>query len=72
MTSSGSRQAADKSCIVARILELRWVESITPEEGIDQSSHDQGPILLPTTPVMRSAMKQVVSEWDDFYKTQSS
>ncbi|KAK9895349.1 hypothetical protein P389DRAFT_205468 [Cystobasidium minutum MCA 4210] len=58
--------------IRARILELRWVESITPEEGIDRSSHDQGPILLPTTPVMRSAMKQVVSEWDDFYKTQST
>lgn len=56
----------------ARILELRWVESITPEEGIETSSHDQGPILLPTTPVMRSAMKQVVAEWDDFYKATST
>lgn len=48
------------------------MESITPEEGIETSSHDQGPILLPTTPVMRSAMKQVVAEWDDFYKAAST
>ena len=52
--------------IKGRILELRWVETVTPEEDIEQTTVDTGPILLPTTPVVRAAMKQVVEEWSDY------
>lgn len=52
--------------VKGRILELRWVESITPEFNIEQSSIETGPLLLPTTPVVRSAMQQVVEEWNDY------
>jgi hypothetical protein len=54
------------SCLTGRILELRWVESITPEGDIQQSNTETGPVLLPTTPVIRSAMRQVVEEWQDY------
>lgn len=49
-----------------RILELRWVETITPEYDIEQSVKETGPLLLPTTPVIRAAMEQVVREWQDY------
>ena len=52
-----------------RILELRWTESITPEYEIEQSVKETGPLLLPTTPVIRAAMKQVLEEWKDALET---
>ena len=52
--------------LTGRILELRWVESITSEGDIQQSNTETGPVLLPTTPVIRSAMRQVVEEWQDY------
>lgn len=51
--------------VMGRILELRWTETITPEYKIEQSAAETGPVLLPTTPVIRAAMKQVVQEWSD-------
>jgi len=58
--------------IKGRILELRWVESVTPELNVEQSSVETGPLLLPTTPVVRSAMQQVVEEWKDYVEGQLS
>jgi len=52
--------------VKARILELRWVEAVTPEYDVDQSVKETGPLLLPTTPVIRAAMQQVVEEWKDY------
>lgn len=58
--------------VKGRILELRWVEAITPEFDVEQSVKETGPLLLPTTPVIRAAMKQVVEEWQDFFDPASA
>lgn len=60
--------SAELGVVTGRILELRWVETITPEYEVEQSIMDTGPLLLPTTPVIRAAMKQVVEEWKDYKK----
>jgi hypothetical protein len=39
---------------------------VTPEYEVEQSVKETGPLLLPTTPVIRAAMKQVVEEWTDY------
>lgn len=59
-----------------RILELRWTDSVTPEGDPDLMTFKEskrrghaeemvGPVLLPTTPVMRSAMAKVLQELKD-------
>lgn len=49
-----------------RILELRWSECITEEgEGAQKGRRGIGPVLVPTTPVVRYAMGVVVKEWDE-------
>ncbi|CAD6571451.1 MAG: hypothetical protein CYPHOPRED_004441 [Cyphobasidiales sp. Tagirdzhanova-0007] len=55
-----------------RILELRWVETITPEYDIEQSVKETGPLLLPTTPVIRAAMRQVLEEWKDYLPAETA
>ncbi|KAM0786832.1 hypothetical protein ACM66B_002260 [Microbotryomycetes sp. NB124-2] len=53
-----------------RILELRWSKTITPEGTEEEiKARDQlkgtGPILVPTTPVVRYAMRTVLQEYAD-------
>lgn len=50
-----------------RILELRWSRTITREGGDIDCEDDEsvGPILLPTTPVVRYAMRQVIKEYEE-------
>lgn len=52
--------------IRGRILDLRWVDTVTSEFEVEQNTTGTGPILLPTTPVIRAAMRQVVEEWKGY------
>ncbi|GAA5986311.1 hypothetical protein JCM5350_002977 [Sporobolomyces pararoseus] len=63
-------QAVD-GMVRGRILELRWSSTVT-EEGEASSVLDSekqkkivGPVLVPTTPVIKFAMAQVLEEWKD-------
>ena len=57
------------SMIQARILEVRWTRSITPEEGwVERQWSEDGierPIVLPMTRMVRKAMEIVLSEEDE-------
>lgn len=55
-----------------RVLELRWSKTVTPEgDERDEKQRDRqsggnvGPIVVPTTPVVRYAMRQVLREYVD-------
>lgn len=56
-----------------RILELRWSATVT-EEGEPRSVLETekerivGPVVVPTTPVIKFAMGQVLEEWKDELK----
>lgn len=54
-----------------RILELRWSKTVTPEgDGGErprgaESRGVHGPVLVPTTPVVRRAMREVLQEYEE-------
>lgn len=54
-----------------RILELRWSRTVTPEaEGSGRLRGSEvrgvhGPVLVPTTPVVRRAMREVLQEYEE-------
>ena len=57
------------SMIQARILEVRWTRSITPEEGwVERQWSEDGierPVVLPMTRMVRKAMEIVLGEEDE-------
>jgi hypothetical protein len=50
---------------------LRWTDTVTKEGSVEEEDEETlgggvvGPKLVPTTPIMRYAMRQVVSEYLD-------
>ncbi|KAM0752020.1 hypothetical protein T439DRAFT_324111 [Meredithblackwellia eburnea MCA 4105] len=56
--------------IRARILELRWTSTITQEGDLSEikarkdAKGELGPVVVPTTPVVRFAMGQVLKEYE--------
>ncbi|ORY88261.1 hypothetical protein BCR35DRAFT_276955 [Leucosporidium creatinivorum] len=54
-----------------RILELRWSKTVTPEGDRGErprgaeSRGVHGPVLVPTTPVVRRAMREVLQEYEE-------
>lgn len=62
--------AAVDGMVRGRILELRWSSTVT-EEGEPKSVLETekreivGPVVVPTTPVIKYAMGQVLEEWKD-------
>ncbi|KAI5116016.1 hypothetical protein M0805_004387 [Coniferiporia weirii] len=55
----------------ARVLQLRWSETVSPEGGLegsivplDEEEEAPGPKLFPTTPIITCAMRTVLREYD--------
>jgi len=53
----------------ARLLELRWSQTVSPEgepdSGARPSLMREGPFLVCITPVIKYAMGEVLKEWED-------
>ena len=67
--------ASVNGLVQTRILELRWTKAISPENHwLERRWSNDGierPILLPMTPVLRTAMHVILSEHDQFAKPQN-
>ena len=60
--------------IQARILEVRWTRSVSPEEGwVERRWSEDGierPVVLPMTRVVRKAMEVVLREEDEIVEAE--